>query len=74
MWLCVHAVLSGNGLNELEKSRDIKEVYFTNTIDNSSRKFSDKIKVISVADVFAKAIINFHKNKSIDSLFDQNPK
>jgi len=70
---CVHPVLSGQAVNILSQNQDIKIVYLTDTLDKRSLiEQQQKIKIISVADVFAKAIDHFHSNESIDSLFDQN--
>lgn len=69
---CIHAVLSGQGLERLTQNKHLKKIVFTNTLNRTAIQFPDKIKIISAADIFATAIINFHSDKSIDSLFDQN--
>jgi ribose-phosphate pyrophosphokinase len=63
---CTHPVLSGNAYENIEKS-DLIEMVVCDTIP--SRKQSPKIKVVSVADLFAIAIRNAVENKSINSLF-----
>ena len=64
--LCTHAILSGNGVETIDNS-ELEELVVCDTIP--MRKESKKIKVISVADLFAIAIRNAYENKSITSLF-----
>lgn len=54
---CTHAVLSGPAIERLKQS-PIKEVIVTDTINLSLEKKIDKIKIISVAKIFAEAIKN----------------
>lgn len=54
---CTHAVLSGPAIERLRKAK-IKEVIVTDTIDLPKEKHIKKIKVISVAKIFADAISN----------------
>ena len=63
---CTHPVLSGNAYENIEKS-DLIELVVCDTIP--PRKIISKIKVVSVADLFAIAIRNAVENKSINSLF-----
>jgi ribose-phosphate pyrophosphokinase len=46
----------------------ITKLYVTDTIP--LRKESDKIEVVSAADIFAEAIRRTYNNESISSLFD----
>lgn len=64
--LCTHPILSGNAYQTIENSV-LDELVVCDTIPLRSE--SDKIKVLSVADLFAIAIKNAHENKSISSLF-----
>ena len=64
--MCTHPVLSGNAIEKIENSH-LTEVVVCNTIP--LKRESEKIKVLSVADLFAQAIRNTHENKSISSLF-----
>src|SRR3954449_407511 len=64
--LCTHPILSGKAYENIEDSV-LEELVVCDTIP--LRKESDKIKVISVADLFAIAIRNAYENKSITSLF-----
>ena len=64
---CVaHPVLSGAAYDRIEKS-SLTELVVTDTIPLT--KLSDKIKVLSVADLIAKAINKMYNNESISNLF-----
>src|ERR1035437_821000 len=63
---CTHPVLSGNAYENIEKS-DLIELVVCDTIP--LKNAIPKIKVVSVADLFAIAIRNAVENKSINSLF-----
>lgn len=65
--LCTHPVLSGKAYENIEKSA-LSELIVTNTIPINEGA-SSKIKVLSVAKLFAQAIRNTHEHKSINSLF-----
>lgn len=66
---CTHPVLSGDGVKRLAQS-DIQEVVVTNTITLPPEKRIDKIKVLSVANLIAEAIMRVHTNRSVSELFD----
>lgn len=66
---CTHPVLSGPAIERLEES-PIKEVVVTNTIPLRENQRIDKIKVLSVAPLFADAISRIHNNQSVSTLFD----
>jgi ribose-phosphate pyrophosphokinase len=63
---CTHPVLSGNAYENIEKS-SLEELVVCDTIP--IYKMIDKLKVASVAELFAIAIRNAYENKSINSLF-----
>ena len=63
---CTHPVLSGNAYENINNSK-ITEVITTDTIP--LKQHSDKIKVLSCAQLFAKAIRNTHEYRSIAALF-----
>jgi ribose-phosphate pyrophosphokinase len=63
--VCTHPVLSGKAYENIEASV-LKEMVVADTIPS---KKSKKIKVISVAPLFAKAIRKIHDHESISSLF-----
>lgn len=64
--ICTHAILSGKAYENLENSA-LEEIAVTDTIP--LRKESEKIKVLTVADLFADAIKAIHGHGSISSLF-----
>ncbi|MDR0821520.1 MAG: ribose-phosphate pyrophosphokinase [Oscillospiraceae bacterium] len=63
-----HAVLSGNAVERIQQSH-IKEMVFLNTIALPDDKKIDKIKVISVADVFGQAVYRIAAEKPVSPLF-----
>jgi ribose-phosphate pyrophosphokinase len=63
---CTHPVLSNNAYETIDNSV-LEELVVCDTIPIKNK--SDKIKVVSVADLFAIAIRNAFENKSINSLF-----
>ncbi len=64
--VCTHAVLSGNAYENIENS-DLEELVVTDTIPLKQK--TSKIKVLTVSDLFAKAIRKIHDHESISSLF-----
>jgi len=64
--LCTHPILSGKAYETIENSV-LDELVVCDTIP--LKQPSRKIKVVSVADLFAIAIRNAYENKSITSLF-----
>lgn len=64
--LCTHAVLSGKAYENIEKS-SIKELIVTDTIP--LKQANEKIKVLSVADLFADVFHKLVKHESISSHF-----
>ncbi len=64
--LCTHPILSGKAYTNIENSV-LEELVVCDTIP--LKHPSHKIKVLSVADLFAIAIRNAYENKSITSLF-----
>lgn len=66
---CTHPVLSGPAIQRLNES-PIEELIVTNTIPLGSKiKETDKLKVLSVAELFAESIKRINSNDSINSLF-----
>ncbi len=63
---CTHPVLSGSAYENIENSV-LSELVVCDTIP--MKKQSNKIKVLSSAELFSIAIRNVHENKSINSLF-----
>ncbi len=64
--LCTHPILSGKAYENIENSV-LEELVVCDTIP--LKRQSSKIKVLSVADLFAIALRNAYENKSITSLF-----
>ena len=64
--ICTHPILSGNAYDKLENST-LEELIVTDSIP--LQRSSDKIKVLSCADLFAEVMFNVHHNKSISSKF-----
>ncbi len=64
--LCTHHVLSGKAYETLEAS-ELDELLVCDTLP--LRKQSTKIKVLSTAKLFARAIRNTHEHRSISALF-----
>lgn len=67
---CTHPVLSGPALSRINES-PLEKVVVTNSIPFSNGKKCDKIKVLSVGELFAKAIRNIHEETTISTLFDE---
>ncbi len=66
--VCVHPVFSGSALDRIEASPAVKAMYVTDTIP--LRRECEKIRVVTVADLLAEAIIRTHDSRSISSLFE----
>jgi len=64
--VCTHAVLSGKAYEAIENSV-LAELLVTDTIP--LKRKSDKIRVLSTADLFAKAIASVNEHGSISELF-----
>ena len=63
---CTHPLLSGNAI-EIIDSSVLEEMVVSDTIPIKNK--SSKIKMLSVAELFAKAIRNIHDQESVSSLF-----
>jgi ribose-phosphate pyrophosphokinase len=64
-----HGVLSGPAVDDLKNSR-ITEVVITNTLPISQEKQFDKLTVLSIAPLLARAINEVFSDGSVTSLFD----
>ncbi len=70
VYVCAtHPVFSGPGLERMA-NLDVKEVVVCDTIPVPLEYQTGKIKVISVAPLFARAINNVYSNGSVSELFD----
>ena len=65
-----HAVLSGEAINKIKRSK-IKKLVITDSIDNSKRiKNISKIQVLSIAPLMAEAIKRISNSTSVSDLFN----
>lgn len=67
--LVTHGLLSGRAIELLESSQ-LNKLYVLDTINPERRANTEKIEVLSSADVFADAILRTHQDRSISSLFE----
>ena len=66
---CTHPVLSGSAIEKINSSC-LEEIVVTNTVPLTPEgAASKKIKVLSIAELFAVAIKRIHDNDSVSSLF-----
>jgi len=64
-----HAVLSGPAVERLSAA-PLEEMVVTNTIAIPEEKRFEKLRILSVADLLAKAIDKVHSNESVSQLFE----
>jgi ribose-phosphate pyrophosphokinase len=67
-----HALLSGDAVARLSDA-PIEEMVVTNTIHIPEEKRFSNLRVLSVADLLAKAIDHVHSNESVSQLFESLP-
>ena len=65
---CTHGVICGDAKEKIEKS-PIKELVITNTLPMTKDRELDKIKVVSIAPLFAEAIKRINEAKPLGDLF-----
>jgi ribose-phosphate pyrophosphokinase len=65
-----HAVLSGPALKRVNSS-EIDKLVFSDTIPLPDSKRSDRVTQLSIAPLFAEAILRVHSDRSVSSLFDK---
>jgi ribose-phosphate pyrophosphokinase len=63
-----HAVLSGKAMEKMDES-PLSRLIVTDSIPLGNRRASEKIVVLSIAELMAKAIRNIHEEASVTSLF-----
>ena len=63
-----HMMLSEKGVEKIEKSH-IDLLIGTDSVENKNILKSDKIKLVSVAPLFAQALIRIHNRESVSPLF-----
>jgi len=66
---CTHPLLSGNAVERINHSF-IHHLTVTDSVPMPPEKKSEKITVLSVAEIFGEAIRRIHNEESISSLFD----
>jgi ribose-phosphate pyrophosphokinase len=64
-----HALLSGPARDRLSASA-VEEVVVTNTLHIAEEKQFDRLRILSVAELLARAIRYTHSNESVSQLFD----
>jgi len=64
-----HALLSGPAVDRLMAS-EVKEVAVTNTIAIPAERKFERLRVLSISGLLAKAIGYTHSDQSVSSLFD----
>jgi ribose-phosphate pyrophosphokinase len=67
-----HAVLRERGFRELSES-SIEKLIVTDTIANPAAMVHPKVRVVSVAPLFAEAIMRTHNRVGVSELFDAAP-
>ena len=67
--MATHGVLSGEAMGKIDNS-PIKELIITDTINQKNRQgLSNKIKILSVANILGEAVKRIHDEDSVSSLF-----
>lgn len=66
---CTHGILCGPAIERIQNS-PIKELVTTNTVPLTKEKQIDKIKVLSIAPLFAEAIKRINEGQPLGDLFD----
>jgi ribose-phosphate pyrophosphokinase len=70
---CTHGFFTQNALDKIQESC-IEEVVTTNTISQIKNAHYSKLKVLSVAQLFADAINAIHKGESVGALLGETTK
>jgi ribose-phosphate pyrophosphokinase len=64
-----HALLSGPAVDRLRQA-PLEELVVANTLHLSEEKRFDRLRILSVAELLARAVLYTHSNESVSSLFD----
>ena len=67
---CTHAVLSGPAIERLQNSA-IDKVVTLDTIDQPAEQRIDKLEILSVAKLMARAIENIYMDKKMSEIYDK---
>jgi ribose-phosphate pyrophosphokinase len=65
---CVHGVLSGNAVSRIQDS-SLRRLVVTDTVRIGEDKMFPKLKIVSISELIATAILYTHKGKSISGLY-----
>ena len=66
--VATHGVLSGPAMERLRKS-NIKKIIVTDTIAIPKEKHIEKMKIVSVGNIFGEAVNRIHNGESVSALF-----
>ena len=67
--IATHGVLSDPAIDRIEKS-SIKKIIITDTISIPKHKLIDKMKIVSVSNIFGQAVDRVHNGESVSALFE----
>ena len=67
--VATHGVLSGPAIERLNEST-IKKIIVTDTISIPKEKQIDKMKIVTVANIFGEAVNRVHNGESVSALFE----
>ncbi|MDH4155709.1 MAG: ribose-phosphate pyrophosphokinase [candidate division Zixibacteria bacterium] len=67
---CTHGVLSGQAVDRINAS-PIKKMIISDSIDQSSRRLSDKFEILTCSGLIGEAIRRIFDEQSVTSLFDE---
>ncbi len=67
--VATHGVLSGPAMERLSES-NIKKIIVTDTIAISKEKHIEKLKIVSVGNIFGEAVNRIHNGESVSALFE----
>ena len=67
--VATHGVLSGPAMERLSKS-NIKKIIVTDTIAIPKEKHIEKMKIVSVGNIFGEAVNRIHNGESVSALFE----
>jgi len=68
-----HILLNQDALARIEES-PIEMIIATDSVENERVKKSSKVRIVSVAPLFAEAILRIHNRESVSPLFEHVPK
>ncbi|PCJ45339.1 MAG: ribose-phosphate pyrophosphokinase, partial [Candidatus Neomarinimicrobiota bacterium] len=67
--VATHALLSGPAVERINES-PIGQLIVTDTVNISEEKTLNKMKIVTVSNIFAEAIKRIHEGESVSSLFE----